>query len=485
MKKLAILFAAVATLAAAPTVTKVEPPYWWTGHSINPVRLLIRGTGLSGASVKAAGKGIELGVPRANANGTYLFVDATIHRAGAYPLKITTADGSATAAFEVRKPLARENRFQGFSEDDLIYLIMPDRFSNGDAANDDPAVSKGLFDRSKPRYYHGGDLQGVIDRLPYLKDLGVTAIWLNPVYDNVNHVNEREKYDGQAITDYHGYGAVDFYSVDEHLGDMAKLQELVDAAHRSGIKTILDMVANHTGPYHPWVQDPPTPTWFHGTASKHVTETWQTWTLMDPHAPPSLQAPTLDGWFLDILPDLNQDDPETARYIIQNTLWWVAATRLGWHQAGHASICSAQVLARLVGAPSRRNIRSFAWWVKCSMATPAWFHSSKAAAPVSTVWIPVSTRCSIFQRSTRFGGRLEKASPSRNWPRCWGTILCIRNPNNLVTFLGLHDVSRFMNEPGATVDGLKLAFTFLLTSRGIPHDLLRRRDRYAGRYGSG
>ena len=467
MKKLAILFAAVATLAAAPTVTKVEPPYWWTGHSINPVRLLIRGTGLSGASVKAAGKGIELGAPHANANGTYLFVDATIHRAGSYPLKITTADGSATAAFEVRKPLARENRFQGFSEDDLIYLIMPDRFSNGDAANDDPAVSKGLFDRSKPRYYHGGDLQGVIDRLPYLKDLGVTAIWLNPVYDNVNHLNEREKYDGQAITDYHGYGAVDFYSVDEHLGDMAKLQELVDAAHRSGIKTILDMVANHTGPYHPWVVDPPTPTWFHGTASKHVTETWQTWTLMDPHAPPSLQAPTLDGWFLDILPDLNQDDPETARYIIQNTLWWVAATGLDGIRQDTLPYVPRKFWRDWSSAIKKEypKFRVVGEMFDGDPGLVSFFQGGRARFDGVDSGIDALFDFPAFYPIRRAFG---EGKSIKELAQMLGHDSLYPNPNNLVTFLGLHDVSRFMNEPGARVDGLKLAFTFLLTSRGIP-----------------
>ena len=121
------------------------------------------------------------------------------------------------------QPLPRAGRFQGFSPDDVIYLIMPDRFANGDPSNDDPAVSHGLFDRTKPRYYHGGDFQGIIDHLPYLKDLGVTAIWITPVYDNVNHLNERERYNGQAITDYHGYGAVDFYGVEEHFGTLAEV----------------------------------------------------------------------------------------------------------------------------------------------------------------------------------------------------------------------------------------------------------------------
>ncbi len=128
----------------------------------------------------------------------------------------------------------------------------------------------------KPRYYHGGDFQGIINRLPYLKSLGVTALWINPWYDNNNGLNRKEIYDGQPITDYHGYGAIDFYGVEEHFGDLATLRELVEAAHRLGMKVIQDQVANHTGPYHPWVTDSPTPTWYNGTADRHLANTWQT-----------------------------------------------------------------------------------------------------------------------------------------------------------------------------------------------------------------
>ena len=320
-----------AGVAATPEVTKVEPPSWWIGHSINPVRLLIRGRNLEGARAIPDGAGVTAGSTLVNAAGTYAFVDIAIAREakpGAHRLRIVTAGGEASAPFEVLRPLPREGRFQGFSPDDVIYLIMPDRFSNGDPSNDDPAVSRGMWDRQKPRYYHGGDFQGIVDRLPYLKDLGVTAIWINPVYDNVNHLNEREQDNGQAITDYHGYGAVDFYGVEEHFGTLTRFRELVDAAHRQGIKVIQDQVANHTGPYHPWVTDSPTQTWFHGTETHHLANTWQTWTLVDPHATPELQQATLDGWFIDILPDLNQDDQEVARYLIQNTLWWVGISGL-------------------------------------------------------------------------------------------------------------------------------------------------------------
>ena len=176
-----LLCAASGLIAAppevAPEVTKVEPPSWWIGHSINPVRLLIRGRHLEGARAVADVPDLEIGLTRVNAAGTYAFVDVSIARnttPGPHPLRLITAGGEVTAPFEVLQPLPRAGRFQGFSPDDIIYLIMPDRFANGDPANDDPAVSHGLFNRQKPRYYHGGDFQGIVDHLPYLTDLGVT-----------------------------------------------------------------------------------------------------------------------------------------------------------------------------------------------------------------------------------------------------------------------------------------------------------------------
>ena len=242
---------AFALLLAAPQVVKVEPPSWWPGHTTRAVRLLVRGRDLAGASLGSAPGLTVSGLPRVSASGTSLLVDVSVDP-GATPgprrLRLTTSTGSADVPFELRPPLPREGRFQGFTPDDVVYLIMPDRFANGDPSNDDPARSRGLFDRGRTRYYHGGDLQGIIDRLPYLKDLGVTAIWTTPVYDNVDHLNEKERYDGAAITDYHGYGAVDFYAVDEHLGDLAKYRELVEAAHAAGLKVIQDQVAHHTGP---------------------------------------------------------------------------------------------------------------------------------------------------------------------------------------------------------------------------------------------
>ena len=321
-RNFAALFAAT-TLTAAPTVSKVEPPNWWLNHTLNPVQVLIHGIGLTNATIKTPNC---LHASNLHGSNTYLFADISIAPAcqpGDYPLTITTAEGTTTAPFHLDQPLSTEGRFQGFSPDDVIYLIMPDRFANGDKSNDDPEISRGLFDPSDPRRYHGGDLQGIINRLPYLKSLGITAIWLTPVYDNTNKPNADQAVNGKPIADYHGYGAVDYYGMEEHFGDLALLKKLVDQAHAMGLKVIQDQVANHVGPAHPWLKDLPKPTWFHGSPTEHINETWQVRDLPDTHSTEALKHNVTDGWFANILPDMNQEDPDVARYEIQNALWWV------------------------------------------------------------------------------------------------------------------------------------------------------------------
>jgi glycosidase len=467
----AMLLAPVARAAAqggGPVVEKVEPPNWWAGHSVDPVRLLVRGRNLAGATLECPR--LACSDVRVNAAGTYLMADVTIPRdlaAGDYPLTLRTPAGAAPVPFAVAAPLPRAGRFQGFGPDDVIYLLMPDRFANGDPANDDPARSRGLHDRGRARYYHGGDLAGVRQRLPYLRELGVTAIWMNPLYDNNDSLNRKETYDGQPITDYHGYGAVDFYAVDEHLGSLADLRALVDEAHRQGIRVILDMVANHTGPYHPWVTDAPTPTWYHGTAGRHLANTWQTWTLADPYSPPAMREATLDGWFIDILPDLNQDDPEVARYVTQNTLWWAGVSGID-------------------------GIRQDTWPYVPRRFWRDWMAAVHREYPtlrvVGEVFDGDPTMVAFFEGGrTQFDGiddgvdalfdfplyypirsAFARGQSIREVAQMLARDRLYRRPSSLVTFLGLHDVARFMNEPGATLQGLELAYTFLLTARGTP-----------------
>ena len=469
---LVIVSATAGTGAAqnSPAVIKVEPPSWWVGHSINPVRVLIRGRNFQGASVRALSTGIRTRAARVNDAGTYIFVDVLIApqaKPGACQLEITNANGSTDATFAVMKPMPRGGRFQGFSPNDVIYLIMIDRFSDGDPSNDDPPASRGLYNRANKFYYHGGDLQGIIDHLPYLRDLGVTALWLTPWYDNYDRLNEIELKDGKPSTGFHGYNPSDFYAVEEHFGTLAKLRELVEAAHKLGIKIIQDEVVNHTGPYHPWVNDPPTPTWFNGTKAQHLKNVFQTWVLHDPRPIETLKRETMEGWFLDFLPDLNQNDEEVTRYLIQNTLWWIGATGLD-------------------------GIRMDTWQYVPNTFWHRWTAAIKREYPDFIVVGEVKdgdvVHTSFFQGGkVRFDGvdsgldslldfplfyaiRHAFAEGQRldEIPKTLAKDYLYANPNILVTLLGGHDDGRFMSEKGASLAGLKLANAFVLTTRGIP-----------------
>ncbi len=454
--------------AQAPTVTKVEPPNWWTNHTINPVRVLIRGTQLHGARARCAP--LVCGAVTVNAAGTYAFVNVQIApttRAGSYPLTLSTAGGTVQAPFSVNAQLPTMGRFQGFSNDDVIYLIMPDRFANGDTTNDRTAKSPDILDRTKKRWYHGGDLAGVRQRLPYLKSLGITAIWLNPVYDQNDHEDTKEVYDGQTTTGYHGYGAIDFYGVDEHLGTLAEFRALVDEAHAQGVKIILDMVANHSGPYHPWVKDAPTATWFHGTEANHPNNDWQTWTLANRYANPAMRSQTLDGWFVNILPDLNQDDPEVSRYIIQNTLWWAGVSGFDGIRQDTWPYVPTRFWRDWMQAIKRQYPRMnvVGEVLDGDPAQIAFFEGSRTAADGIRTGVDY-----MFDFPMHFVMRdaFARGQSLRNVVQMMTRDHLYQNPNALVTLFGLHDVPRFMGEEGATTAGLKLAFTLLLTNRGTP-----------------
>jgi neopullulanase len=480
--RVALLLSIVVTSAVVcaaqgrPSVEKVEPPNWWAGHSINPVRVMLRGKNLIGASVEAVGAGVKTGLVRANEAGTYLFVDVFIDadaKPGARQLRIKSSAGTVDAPFEISAPLAREGRFQGFTPDDVIYFIMPDRFADGDQSNNNPAKSPGLYDRTRGRYYHGGDFQGIIDHLPYLKDLGVTAIWINPVYDNTDRPDEREMYpetEGgprRPTTAYHGYGAIDFYGVEEHYGTMAKLRELVDKAHALGFKVIQDQIANHTSPYHPWVADRPTPTWFYGTVENHLSNNWQKWTQMDVHSSEATRRRNLEGWFIDILPDLNQEDEEVRRYLIQNTVWWLGmvgfdAIRMDtlphvprpfwrdWSAAIKREYPQVNVLGELFdGDP----------------ALLAYFQKGRAGRDGIDTGIDT-----VYDFALHYAIRdtFARGDSVRRLAQVLAHDYLYPQPDVLVPFIGVHDMQRFMAERGATVEGLKLAQTFLMTTRGTP-----------------
>lgn len=471
---LSFILVLIFTFAASgqtPEVSKVEPPNWWTNMSVNPIRILVRGKNLERAKVLVpAGSGLKPTNITSSANGHYLFFDLAIApttKVGKYKLKAVNAKGSTDFFFEISPKINRKGRFQGYTPDDVIYFIMPDRFADGDTSNNDPEKSKGLYDRSKGRYYHGGDLQGVIDKLPYIKSLGVTAIWTTPVYDNNDGLDYKEVYDGQPTTGYHGYGAVDFYAVEERLGDMAKLRELIDKAHALGIKMIQDQVVNHTGPYHVWANDPPTPTWFNGTVENHTSNNWQKWTAMNPRASYQTQSLNIDGWFIDILPDLNQDNPEVEKYLIQNTIWWLEMTGYDAIRMDTLPHVPRKFWEKWMTALKREypKVNVLGELFDGDPALLAYFQGGRKGHDGVDTKLDTLYDFGLFyaiRNAFAQGQSIRQISQmlSHDW--------LYPNPNVLTTFLGVHDMQRFMNEEGATIEGLKLAQTFLMTVRGTP-----------------
>ena len=370
--------------------------------------------------------------------------------------------------FEVTAKSVSVATHRGYTPDDVIYFLIPDRFADGDMSNNDPEKSRGLYDRRLGRHYHGGDLQGVINKLPYLKSLGVTAIWTTPFYDNNDKPDYKEMYEGMPFTTgYHGYGAVDMYAVDEHLGDMAKLKEFVQKAQAMGFKIIQDQVANHTGPYHRWAEDTPTPTWWNGTLKSHLSNNWQKWTAMNPRATYQTQQRNIEGWFIDILPDFNQGDPEVERYLIQNSLWWLEQGGFDAVRMDTLPHVPRSFWAKWGSAIKREypKVNILGELFDGDPALVAYFQAGRKGHDGIDTQIDTLYDFALFYQIRSAFARGEAIrGVSQMLARDW----LYPNPNVLTTFLGVHDMERFMNEKGATVEGLKLAQTFIMTSRGTP-----------------
>ena len=476
---LALLLLPLAGLTAraqtAPAVAKVEPPSWWAGHTINPVRLLVRGRNLHGARVTATRAGTETSAVVVNPAGTYVFVSIHISpsaRPGDYPLALETSGGRASVPFRIEAPLDPSKNFQGITTDDVIYLIMPDRFANGDASNDAPQGSPTeANDRRNPRGWHGGDFRGVINRLPYLKELGVTAVWFNPWYDNWDGVNRCNR-PWCPNTYYHGYHAIDYYAVENRFGTLETLRELVAKAHALGIKVIQDQVANHVGSQHPWLNDPPLDNWFHGTKERHLRNPFRGDLLLSPHASDAARRPTLDGWFSDDLPDMNQEEPEVARYEIQNALWWVGTTGIDGIRQDTIQYMPRFFIRDLSLALRREYPRL---WMVGEVFDRDPIHTSFFLGG-RTGWDGIDTELDsvfdfptwqvsldVFSNKAGVAGKPVPVSALRFMLR---NDALYPDPARLTTMASNHDVRRTASLPGMTLEGAMLHTAFILSVRG-------------------
>ncbi|HEY3025174.1 MAG TPA: alpha-amylase family glycosyl hydrolase [Pyrinomonadaceae bacterium] len=456
--------------SALPSVTKVEPPFWWAGHSINPVRLLVRGRNLGGATVRSLNPATRISGVFVNKNSTYLFVNVSISstaRAGEYPLIVETANGRAAIPFKIEPSLAPRTHFQGINTNDVIYLIMTDRFANGDRSNDAPAGAPAAAnDRKNPRAYHGGDLRGIINHLSYFKDLGVTALWLTPWYDNWNGVNACDQ-PWCPNTYYHGYHAIDYYAVEDRFGDLATLRELTEKAHALGLKIIQDQVANHVGSRHPWLSDPPLDNWFHGTLAQHTLNKFKNSVLLSPHSNQDEFRNTLDGWFNDDLPDMNQEEPEVARYEIQNALWWIGATGIDGIRQDTIQYMPRSFIRDLANAFHRQYPKM--WMVgevfERDAAQTAFFIGGH------TGWDRIDTKLdSVFDFSLWNVSLLAFTNklPMRALRDQLKYDALYPDPLKITILTNNHDTIRFMSLDGATLEGAMMHTAFTLSVRGIP-----------------
>jgi glycosidase len=457
----------------SPVVTKVEPPNWWL--RLTPeLMVLLSGRHLEATGVTCNLPNLVVERTQATAGGNYLFVWLKLGaelKSGTAVCRISTPTG--TTSFEL--PLAaREqtiHKFQGLTPADVVYLIMPDRFANGDPSNDEPAEAPGSHDRSKARAYHGGDLRGIREHLDYLKDLGVTTLWLTPIVKN------------GVAEEYHGYGAADLYAVEPHLGSLREYQEIVAAAHQQRMKILFDIVPNHVGPKHPWVAKPPLPDWFHGTAQRHTNVSSPVSdafygeaekqghdlfeAIVDPHAPPRLWRNLTEGWFAGVLPDMNTENPVVAQYLLQNAIWWAESSGLDGFRIDTFPYVSRQFWAR--------------WHVGLRRIYPQ-------LTTIGEVFHPDASVTSLFAGGQRrYDGIDTGVSTVFDYPMYFALRDVLLNgapvgrladvlrhdalyprPDALVTFFGNHDVPRFVSAEGSSAAKLKLAFGLTLTLRGIP-----------------
>jgi glycosidase len=451
----------LAVAAAAPKVEKVEPPNWWVHHTYNPVQILLTGSGLRGASVSARSNAIRPAVRHISDDGRYLFVYLDISRQaqpGDYSFDLRSAAGSSTFTIRLDRPPDRRGRFQGFSSDDVIYLLMPDRFANGDPSNDSPAEFGHPADRNTVLAYHGGDLRGVRDRLPYLRDLGVTGVWMTPVYKNSN----------TAASPYHGYHTVDFYDVEPRFGSMQEFRALVDAAHAAGLKVVQDQVANHCGPQHPWVVHPPTATWFHFADRKpHPRNNLDILALTDPYARPNRRDAALNGWFAGSLPDLNQEDPLVSDYLVENALWWIGMTGVDAIRQDTYPYVDRAFWQKWQTAINR-EFPTLAVTGEITAPTPAALSFFEGGAIHKGVDTHLPSMLDFpLEAATR--AVFAQGQPMSRLPEILAQDSLYRRPQMLVAFAGNHDEPRMLTETGGDITRLLMAETFVLTTNRVAH----------------
>jgi len=444
---------------------RVEPPFWYANMPTENLQLMIHGENIGQYNAKVAQKGITMVNQVSGDSPNYKFIYLEISpdvNAGSFEVSLTNGSDVKTFNYELKARVKDLQRQQGFSSEDVIYLLMPDRFANGNPNND---TIEGMLEparRNDPSGRHGGDIKGVQDHLDYIKNLGMTAVWLTPVFEN----DQTPEYKG-----YHGYAATDMYKVDRRFGTNEEFTAFVKACHDKGLKVIMDMIHNHIGDQHWWMKDLPFKNWVHDQ-SVYGNTSYRGTVASDPYASKHDTDKLVKGWFVNEMPDLDQRNTQLADYLIQNTLWWIEYSgidgiRMDTYVYPYKDYMSRWAKEVLAAYPSFNIVGES--WVETVAHESYWQGDRDGENDGYDSHLPSVTDFQIhfavrdaFNQDFGWESGLMKIYYALSQDRLYS------DPMKNVIFLDNHDISRIYSTLGEKLDNLKMAYAFLLTTRGIP-----------------
>ncbi|MEZ7913253.1 alpha-amylase family glycosyl hydrolase, partial [Macellibacteroides fermentans] len=436
-----------------------EPAFWWSGMKNPELQLMVYGENIASFRPSVSYPGVKLKSSVALESPNYLLVYLDVENAqpGTFDITFTKDKKQIKMPYELKARKKDACKIKGFDSSDVLYLIMPDRFANGDPSNDN-LVMKTAYktDRNDPSARHGGDLAGIEKHLDYIEDLGVTAIWLNPVLEN----------DMQGGS-YHGYATTNYYRVDPRFGTNEDYVRLIDKTHAKGMRVVMDMIFNHCGSDHIWMKDVPSKDWFNNldkyVETSHVKEVY-----FDPYASEYDTKRMVDGWFVPSMPDLNQRNPHVATYLIQNSIWWIEYSGVDGIRQDTYPYADYKMMVDWCNAiyweyPDY-NIVGEAW-MNQTMGTAFWQKDSKLNERGNTMLKSVMDfRLMGLSHSAFFGdaGGMQALYEHLAYDYAYADIY------NVLRFLDNHDTDRFLPAMPEKLDAFKQGIAFMLTIPGIP-----------------
>ena len=463
---------------AAPKIDRIEPANWFAGMKNASLQLMVYGQGIGAADVTTDYPGVAVDSIVRLDSPNYLLVYLNLSGAqpGTMQLKFGVGRKTLKKAFELKAREMAGEAHRGFTNADVLYMLMPDRFASGRADNDQiKGMAAYKNDRTQPSLRHGGDLEGIRQHLDYFNELGVTALWFTPVLENNSPDNDH------GFSTYHGYATTDYYKVDPRFGTNDEYRRLVDEAHQHGLKVVMDMIFNHCGFDHPWVKDMPSADWFNApewlkdnpegkTNAQYLQTSYKLTPVMDPYASEIDKRETVEGWFVPTMPDLNQRNPHVIRYLIQNSIWWIETVGIDGIRMDTYPYADADAMALWMKTLDREypNFNTVGeTWVTEPAYTAAWQKDSKLSARNS--YLKTVMDFSFFDKLSQAKNE-ETDGWWNGYNRIYNSLVydyLYANPSNVMAFIENHDTDRFLGN-GRDSLALKQALALLLTINRTP-----------------